>query len=333
MSAAYALTALTIDRKAIPLDRRTAFATLADRLSVELRAQAIRVGEEVVVLSTCERFEVYHAAGSATIRALLHRSRLDEYRPTIRTGIESLRHLFRVASGLESRIRGEPHVLGQVRAALGQARQHRTVHHLMADVFAYAIRCGRRVRDQADLGTPWATYAARAVDRLHEELDGLAARHVAVVGSGALARETARALRQVGTGSLTIVGRHEGRRNELARELGAHGLALDALRATPTGFDAIITAVAAARPVITVETLHACDTRLFIDLGSAPNIDPRVDALPGVRVVRLEDLVGSEPSAREVDRAEAALEHQLVRYLTTRVAHVQAQPGVARRAS
>jgi glutamyl-tRNA reductase len=333
MNAELALTALIIDRKAIPLERRAAFTSLADRLSVELHAEAGRTRDEVVVLSTCERFEVYYASDGVAIPAPLRRSPLDEYRPAIKPRMEALRHLFRVASGLESRIRGEPHVLGQVRAALEQARRHRTVHHSMADAFAYAIRCGRRVRDQAEFGTPWAHSAARAADRLHAELDGLATRHVAVVGTGALARDTVRAVRQRGAGVLTIIGRHEGRRVELARTFDASSMALDALGATSTRFDAIVTAVAAASPVITAETLGACDTRLFVDLGSAPNVDPRVDALPGVRVVRLDDLGGSGPSTGEVDHAEAVLERQLVRYLTTRVARAQDGPSGARKAS
>jgi glutamyl-tRNA reductase len=334
-NSAYALAALTIDRKAIALDRRTAFTTLADQLTVDLYAEAGRAGEEVVVLSTCERFEVYHANHAVATTALLHRSVPDEYRPITRTGIESLRHVFRVASGLESRIRGEPHVLGQVRSALEQARRHRTVHHLLSDVFAYAIRSGRRVREQANFGAPWANYAVRAADRVHAELDGIATRHLAIVGTGALARETARAAAQRGVGALTIVGRHEGRRTELASEFGAGSLSLETLRTTPTSFDAIVTAVTVARPVITTDTLSVCDTRLFVDLGSAPNVDPRVDALPGVRVVRLEDLVlgGSESSNVEAERAETVLERQLVRYLTARTARAQVRPSEARRAS
>jgi glutamyl-tRNA reductase len=308
-----------VDRLVLPLDRRSAFTAVAERLSDELHAAAICGGEDLVVLNTCERFEVYCMRGSSAVVArLLEWRELGLGTSTVCTGAEVLRHLFRVASGLESRIRGEPHILGQVRVALNQARQRRTIHRAMANAFDAAIRCGKRVRRVAAFDSVTSDYASLAVARLRRELTGLEQQRVAVVGTGALATDVARALNSAGVGGLTMVGRHEARLIAAAGSVSADWLTLRALNSTPTRFDAVVTAIASSEPVIDTATLQHCNTRLFVDLGGAPNIDSRVDGLDGVRVIRLDDLSGRVPVTAALARAEAALERDLARYLAVR---------------
>jgi glutamyl-tRNA reductase len=318
------LTVHRVDRKAIPVERRSAFTSLANRLSDEVCAAAARSGEDVVVLSTCERFEAYCANGrSSNSTELLDRSELNLFGAVLSAGHDALRHLFRVASGLESRLRGEPHVLGQVRLALNQANQRTAVHGTVADAFTYAIRCGRRVRRVTAFGSLDSSYTFWAVEWLTRNLNGLEGRHVAVVGSGALASEVAHALREAGVGGLTIVGRHEARVAEVAGNAGADWMTLHSLNTSPTNFSAIVTAVASPEPVIKPDTLRLCGARLFVDLGAAPNVDRFVDGVPDILVARLEDLGGGGPESVAFAQAEAIVEHELTRYRATRASNVR----------
>ncbi len=319
-----------VDRKAIPLERRSTFAALADLLSDRLYAAAARHGEDVVVLSTCERFEVYHASSSTVTSQVWDRSEIARLNAATATDVDALRHLFRVAAGLESRIPGEPHVVGQLRDALGNARRNNTARDTMADAFSSAIECGRRVRRQTALGSSASDYAGKTIERLTRELNGLEGRDVAVVGTGALATEIARGLRGA-SARLTIVGRHEARVSAVANDIGADWLPLRALDTTPTRFAAIVTAVATAEPVITVDTLGTCDTRLLIDLGAAPNVDHRVDRIPGVLVVRLDDLGGCWTAASTFAHADAIVEREVARYLATSASNPREWRGAARR--
>jgi glutamyl-tRNA reductase len=229
-----------------------------------------------------------------------------------------MRHLFRVAAGLESRLVGEPHILGQVRDALNDARSRRATRRRTRDAFSAAIRTGRRVRSQTGLGTVAGDYASRAIAWLDREIGELGTRHVAVIGSGALATDVASALRSAGVGSLTIVGRHERRVRELADLVGAHALALDDVGGPPAfegELDAVVAATSSSQPIVTVKTCLAWRSRLFIDLGAAPNVDPDVDSDSRTRVVRLADLGGAEDLSRAIDAAGAIVDESVRRLL------------------
>lgn len=257
---------------------------------------------ETVLLATCERFEVYASSDSRDVGCML-RAACGSHPVTRSAGVDAVRHLFRVASGLESRIVGEPHVLGQLRSALAQATERGTAGLELRAVFRSAIDCGRRVRERCAFGAAGEGYVARALAMLQSELGPLADRHVVIVGAGALGRELARALRQTGVGRLTIVGRHAPRIQALAGEVSGAWVTLDAFGA---GFpcDAIITAVSAAQPVLGATTIGACHPRLVIDLGAAPNVDLDATTL-GVRLVGLASLGG--PASASVAAAKAAL--------------------------
>jgi glutamyl-tRNA reductase len=307
------LIAHTLDRRRLGLAERTAFASVSEALVERIKAAARFAGDEVVILSTCERFEVYRydSAGPVTVAAI---GSLARRAPGVRVrrGRCAVRHLLRVAAGLESRLPGEPHVLGQVRSAAEEAARQALSRRTMNDLFAHAVRCGRAVRRRTALGCVGATYATCAAQRIADDLGDLGAVSIGVIGSGAMAVELARMLDERGAGSVTLIGRHEARTRAAAEAAGAVPMRLAELAAPmarsargarrPVRFDALVTAVSTAAPVLGPDAVQSCGATLIIDVGAAPNVDRRVGALPGVTVGRLDDLAGDRRPLQEAVR-------------------------------
>ena len=311
------LVALRLDRKRIPLDQRPTFTIAANALADAVHAEASRFGEEVVILSTCERFEIYFTSASVAVNALVRGSPLTADACTERDEA-AVRHLFRVASGLDSRIPGEPHVVGQVRDALEVAQRRGTAHRGMVDLFRRALECGRRVRARIPFAAGAAGYPTRVIDRLRTELGTLAGRHVLIVGTGVLAADVARSLRDEGVDRLTIAGRHEMRVAEFAQRFDARPLILAALHDEPLRFDAVVTAASTSQPIIGAAMLRTCRCDLLVDLGASPNVDPAVRSLRGVRVFGIDDLGGATVRASTLARAGDAVERELTLYRSQR---------------
>jgi glutamyl-tRNA reductase len=308
-----------IDRKGIPLDRQAELAELIEPTTSTLYTDAARRSDDLVTLVTCERIEVYASTIDPAELPFPNGSPFSGFPWISSTGADAVRHLFRVAAGLESRLAGEPHILGQVRDALNEARTRRTTRRRTRDAFSSAIRCGRRVRNKTGLGTVGGDYASRTVAFLEQTIARLDTRRVAVVGSGALATDVASALAGAGIASLTIVGRHERRVRELAERVRGQAAVLDDVNSAPGvdhELDAVITATSSSRPIVSLENRTAWPTKLFVDLGGTPNVHPDLDSIAGIRVVRLADLGGTEDLARAVDAANEIVNDSVSRFLS-----------------
>ena len=231
MSGPLALEILVVglNHNTAPLAVRERVAFPKEGFEDALTSLAERVGEGVI-LSTCNRTEVYcvsgdpdetsgevlrfvsdhHEVGPETVSPYLYR----------RHGPEAVRHLFRVAAGLDSMIVGESEILGQVRKALIAASDAQTVRVLLAGLFHSAIRTGRRVRAETDIGrnAPSISYAGV---RLAESVVGrLSGRRVLLIGAGEAGKLVAKALQAVGVGGLAIANRTRSRAEDLAHDLG-----------------------------------------------------------------------------------------------------------------
>jgi glutamyl-tRNA reductase len=283
-------------------------------------AEAVRRGElrddtpgdtEVVALATCERVECYLSRDDEhLVRRLRAAGAMASMHRLV--GEDAVRHLFRVAAGLESRIPGEPHILGQVRSALAHSTQEASVGPTLTALFRAAIDCGRRVRRACHFGAHGDSYVARAIDVLRAELFPLARQHAVIVGASTLGREVAHALRAAGVERLTIVGRHPPRIETLAREVGGEWVTLDRF-SRGLACDAIVTAVACAVPILRTETVAACRARLVMDLGGTPNVS-RDGPLGEVRLVRLADLAGHPAACAPVEQAAQLVDREVQRF-------------------
>ena len=294
----------------------------------ELLAQEHAAGRSALVLSTCNRCELYWSgshdheawfrdlarARCVTLNGAL--TRLD--------GAEAVRHLFTVTAGLDSQILGESEVLGQVRRAYDAARAAGTTTREMDIIFSAALATGRRIRHETLLGRHPTSVSSAAVELAAGEWPGgLADRPVVVLGAGEAAEGVLRALHAQGASRVALVNRNPGRAAVLASAWGATPHGWDALPDLLRTASLLFVATAAARPVVTADMLAAAtvgraDDIVTMDLCVPRNVQPEARALPGIRLLDLDDLqrlccpAAGTPAAALAD-AERVLDEEIAR--------------------
>ena len=276
---------------------------------------------EAVALSTCNRTELYLLvtdpveAESAVLALLARRAGI---RPTeLLDGIYALRncdaarHLYRVASGLESMIVGEAEVQGQVKRAYEAALAARTTGPMTNKLFRAALATGKRVRTETAISVGRASVASVAVDAAQDALGDLTARHVLLIGAGETAELTARALHDHGVTTMFIANRRRDRAIALAQQFGGDSGSFDALPGELTRADIVISSTSSPHALLGAEELATVVGQrsgrplLLIDLAVPRDIDPACGELPGVTVVDIDGLQAQVRRHISVRKAEA----------------------------
>jgi glutamyl-tRNA reductase len=327
---------------AIGLSHRTAPVELREcvdfgRAGVEAALSALAsrgVGDEAVVLSTCNRAEIYTVGDDdATADAVLRffsdyhgvpQARLDDHL-FVRRGADVARHLFRVAAGLDSLVVGEPQILGQVKAAFSAASDHKATGALTNRLFHSAFNVGKRVRSETGLGegAVSVSYAAIALaKKIFGNLEGLA---VLVLGAGEMAKLTGQHLQAQRVGSIAIASRTFAAAGQLAAQLGGRATRWEDLDHALAAADIVVTATGSAEPVLTragVDEImrHRRSRPIFIiDIALPRDVEPAVGDLDQVFLYNIDDLraiVQENLSRRsaELARAETIVEEEVTRF-------------------
>ena len=315
-----------LNHKTAPVEVRERVSFPKERLSDALPILANEAGEGVI-LSTCNRTEVYTvsddpAGASEEVRRFLtkyHQVAPEWLAPHLydRSDAEAVRHLFRVSSGLDSMLLGESEILGQVRSALAAASESHSLGAPASRLFHRAIRTGRRVREDTNIGRNSLSISYAAVDLAQRVLGNLRGLRVLLIGAGEAGRLVARALRTTGASPLMIANRTRERSDELARQLGGRSVSFSDVGASLADVDMVIVATEASDRVITREEIaSAGGTRngrpLFLfDLAVPRNIDPEVGAIDKVSLFNIDDLSSIAEENLE-GRKEAAAEAERI---------------------
>ncbi len=296
---------------------------------------------EVALLSTCNRTEFYIVreegnfdhdfAGRLTaLFARIGGVGEDELASHLysRSHTDAVRHLCRVASGLDSMVVGETEVLGQVATALGDALESYTAGTVLDSAFHTALRAGRRARAETGISRRSASVAAEGARLLTDLLPSAPSHEVLVLGTGAMGRAIARVLASNQSIRLRIAGRGGARSRELAAELGAEFVEWSGLEAAIATADGVVAATAAPHAVITETMVRRARTgrpdvppQLFVDVGVPRNIEPSVRALPGVALYDLDQLQARiegniEQRMSEVPSVEAIIDEEIASFET-----------------
>ncbi len=280
---------------------------------------------EAVVLSTCNRFEVYARAGSEELLPVIEEfagGKLGAQAYVLENG-EVVRHLFEVSSGLDSLVVGETEILGQVKAAYELAKAAGMTDKRSNVLFQRALYTGKKVRSETAIAVGQTSVASVAVELAESIFGSLAKSEVLILGAGAMAELTARHLLSKKVSKLTIANRTWERGSELARRLSAAALPWERFEAELANVDIVIASTGSDKPVVRREAVEAAMARragrslFFIDIAMPRDVEEGVHSLEHVYSYRLEDLEtiaarnmasrGKEvESARALARAKAA---------------------------
>jgi glutamyl-tRNA reductase len=328
---------------ALGISHKTAAVSLRERLAFsedeaeEFARTAVGTAEvrEAVVISTCNRTEVYLVVGDAVRaeadvlgllarRAGIRPTELAEaiYSPR---NCEAARHLYRVTAGLDSMIVGEAEVQGQVRRAHEAAMRAGATGPLSNRLFAAALTTGKRVRAETAIGSSRVSVPSVAVDLALSVLGGLEHRHVVVIGAGETSELTARALAEQGAGTIFLANRHADRAISLAERFGGSVVGLDELPGQLVRADIVLSSTSSADPIVGREELAMVMAEregrplLLIDIAVPRDIDSACGELEGVTLYDMDDLqtvVARNLSSRqeETPRALEIVEEEINRF-------------------
>ena len=366
----YAVFCIGVSHHGAPLELLERLSIPVDRLPQALSPFAARRPDgtrfcEGVVLSTCNRTEIYASPGSferpaggfacfagmpdAVVDFLCHRSGLNREELAQRLyrhdGGAAVEHLFRVVCGLDSLVAGESQIGGQVARAYSAAQAAGTTGVVLSTLFQEAIRGGRRARARIGIGRSAANVGSLAVSRA-EQLAGLLAQaHVVVIGTGEIGRIVLHNLRERGTRRVDIVSRSEARAAEAARRWGCGAHLRSALPELLELCDVCISTTRAAAPLVSGELIGGVmkgrggGRRLvLIDIAVPRTIDPAARAVKDVVLLDIDSFKDDRESAQhspEAARAEAMIGEDLA-VLKLRMKELALRPvigGLWRRAA
>jgi glutamyl-tRNA reductase len=350
----------------VGLNHRSAPLELLERVTVpparlpkalaDLRARETL--DEVIVLSTCMRTEVYATAerfhpAVQDIRNFFCESSFSVPEDiadhlTVLYDDAATGHLFSVASGLDSAVLGESEILAQVRSAWESARAEGAAGPVLSGLFRHAVEVGKRVRSETAIarGTTSVSQAAVALAASHFGSPGstgtagaLTGRRILVLGAGDMGEGMAVALAGSGVAEIQVVNRTRARAQALADRIGGRAIGFEQIGAALGEVDVLLTSTGAPEPLLTVEDLQpvlaerAGRPLLIVDVAIPRDVQPAVRHLDGVTILDLDDLrafarSGLEDRRREVARVHGIIEEEVAAYLSDALAR-QAAPVVA----
>jgi glutamyl-tRNA reductase len=333
----------------VGLNHRTVPVELLERMTVPEDALAKALHDlaarehllEVVVLSTCNRTEIYarcthfHAAVGDVRDFLAAHSGADpdEFADHLYTYYDeaAVAHLFSVAAGLDSMIVGESEILGQVRDAWQAAVHEETAPQLLSRMFKHAVESGKRVRTETGISRHPVSIPSAAVAVASEYLGDLDGARVLVIGAGQMGSGLASTLRSRGVTEVVVANRTVERAEKLAEAIGASAIPLTDIADTLVDTDVLLTSTASSEVLVErsmVEMVMACrdgKPLLVVDVALPRDVDPGVGDIPDVTLLDLDDLKeyaqrSAERRRGEIGKVRAILAAEIERYRAERAA-------------
>lgn len=324
------------------LNHRTAPVEIREKLAFSVAAQkealVCLVGhydlQEAVILSTCNRSEIYGAGeseGLESIRRFLSECQgidlpaLDPHLYALRDA-EAALHLFRVACGIDSLVIGESQILNQVRQALELAQQQGTAHLLLNELFRRSLHVGKRARAETDIGRGRLSISTAAVELAGQVFADLSCCSVLLLGAGEMGELTAQYLVESGIRRLWVANRTFERAAELARRFSGQAIPFADFPERLTEVDIAISSTAAPGFVILPEMLRQVMRQrrgrplFLIDIAVPRDVDPQVRDLDNLFLFDIDDLeqvvaANRQEREREILKVQALIEEEVADFL------------------
>lgn len=340
----------------IGINHRTSPVTLLEKLMIQEPAMPNALSSltdnsdirEAVVLSTCNRTEVYvvaerfHGAYDEIRQFLSTTSGMEEDAivPHLYSQFDddAIKHLFEVTSGLDSAVLGETEIIGQVRDAWEIAMNQGASRTALNSLFRHALEVGKRARTETAISRSTASMSHAAVEMAEDILGSLDGKNVLVVGAGEMGEGVATALVREGASHITVINRTESRGTALAEKVGAKVARFEDLNNELGRADVVIACTGAGVPVITTALMSEVrmgseSPILIVDIALPRDAEAEVGELPGVTLRDLDDLSqwaqrGIEQRSSEVDQVRSIITEEVERF-SSEQAQRQAAPLVA----
>src|SRR6185436_19174103 len=298
---------LGVSHRTAPVDLRERLDFSSRDLGVAVEALATRPSAaEAVVLSTCNRSEIYVASGDLpraheeliSFLSEYHHLSPAEFQPHLFSygDAAAARHLFRVAAGLDSLVVGEPQILGQVKEAFQAAADRRCTGPMLSKLFHWSFGVGKRVRTETAVGEGAVSASFAAVTLARKIFGRLDGRHVLVIGAGEISSLTAEHLRSQGVGDIVITSRTAAHAEALATSVGGRAALWEDVPLLLASADIVVTATGSQRPILTraqVEATtarHRHDPLFIIDLAVPRDVEASVGDIEQVFLYNVDDL-------------------------------------------
>jgi len=327
-----------VNHKTAPVEVRELLAfseaACAEGLRALVDGEIVREG---LIVSTCNRVEVLTATTSEQITQ--SRERIsnflsqsgslppDLFRDHSYSHIDdqAVRHIFRVASSLDSMVVGEPQVLGQVRKAYSVALEAGTAGRVLNRLIHQTFRVAKRVRSETGIAANAVSISYMAVELGKKIFGSLKERSVLLVGAGEMAELSARHLINAGVSKVLIANRTAGSSERLAKEFGGEAVSFERLADYLPDADIVICSTGAAEYVVTADMARDALNRrrnrpaFFIDISVPRNLDPAIGGLPNAFVFDIDDLESVVSSnirerEREAERAELIVDSEVMQF-------------------
>lgn len=322
-----------VNHKSAPVEVRERLDIPGSRVSEALQRLVAYPGvDEGLILCTCNRVEVLAQTknGLTDLRGFLREYfSLDPtaYEPLLYEYSEraAVRHLFRVASSLDSMVLGEPQILGQVKEAYATARAVGAVHSNLDLLLTRAFAVAKRVRTETAIGGSSVSVASVAVELAKKIFGSLAGKQVCLVGAGKMSELAARHLLAHGAESIFVASRTHDRAVELAKKFNGKAIYFEELYDHCDRADIVIAATGSPHAIFRREHGELFLSRrknrpmFFIDIAVPRDVDPEMNKLDGIFVYDIDDLqqatsVHRADRRREADRAEGIIESEVERF-------------------
>lgn len=326
-----------LNHKTASIEIREKFAFNGDRLEKALK-HLIDSGltTETVILSTCNRVELYSRVGDldsgiASVKDFLSRfhqvgrEELDEAL-FILTGMDAVRHIFRVASGLDSMVLGEPQILGQIKDAFDVALKNKCTGLLLNKLMKKTFSVAKRTRTETGIGKGAVNISYAAVELAKKIFEDLSTKTFLLIGAGEMGELAARHLINNGVRDVIVTNRTYERAQKLASEFHGRAVRLEAFKEALKDIDIIISAVDVRSHILTKEDIRVTmKTRkqkpvYMIDISDPRSIDPEIDILDNVYRFDIDDLrgiidVNEEERRREAEKAQRIVDAEAASFL------------------
>jgi glutamyl-tRNA reductase len=296
---------LGLNHNTAPVSIRERLAFPTERLRHALHGLIQLPGiEEVAILSTCNRTELYCGAESqgrdTLIDWIAHEQRLkrDEFQPFLyaHTDSATIRHMFRVASGLDSMILGEPQILGQMKTAYQTAAEAGTLGKTLGKLFQHTFTAAKKVRTDTAIGSSPISVAFAAVRLAQRIFDDLSKQTAVLIGAGETIELTARHLAENRIGELIIANRTYDKAHALAQQFNGFAISLSELPKHLVKADIVVSSTASQLPILGKGSVESAikarkhKPMFMVDLAVPRDIEPEVEQLRDVYLYTVDDL-------------------------------------------